>query len=179
MNQGLAPQQNAPRPKKKGNGCVIALMVLVGFVFLGALGVGIAMWRVMRSPEGQQVWKAASGTMRLMQEAQNAPGAKEVAKQGGCQQALVIDTQQMAELVESFTPDAGTKAALADLREHTMVTCQVGFARTPPTCEEIARIYVSAAHPKEAFRVTVQQQGASTRACEKSYAPSGKELDED
>ncbi len=170
---------NAPPRKKKGNGCAIALMVMVGIVFLGAIGFGIAMWRVMSTPEGKQVWKAASGTMKLMQEAQNAPGAKEIAKQGGCQQALVIDTEQMADLVESFTPDAGTRKGLGGLQEKTMITCQVGFARTPPTCEQIARIYVDAAHPKDAFRVTVQQQGATTRACERSYTETGAPLEED
>jgi hypothetical protein len=148
-------------------------MVLVGIVFLGAVGVGIAMWRVMQTPEGQQVWKAASGTMKLMQEAQNAPGAKEVAKQGGCQQALVIDMDQMAELVETFKPDAGTQASISELRERTMVTCQVGFARTPPSCGDIAKIYVGAAHPKDPFRVTVQQQGATERSCEQSYDATG------
>lgn len=170
-------EPNMPPRKKKGNGCAIALMVMVGITFLGAIGFGVAMWRVMSTPEGKQVWKAASGTMKLMQEAQNAPGAKEIAKQGGCQQALVIDTEQMAELVESFTPDAGVRKGIHDLEEKTMVTCQVGFARTAPTCEQIARIYVDAAHPKAPFRVTVQQQGSTTRSCERSYDASGAALD--
>jgi hypothetical protein len=177
MNQAAPPNMNAPPPKKKGNGCAIALMVMVGITFLAAIGFGIAMWRVIRTPEGQQVWKAASGTMKLMQDAQNAPGAKEVAKQGGCQQALVIDTEQMAELVESFTPDAGVKKGMGALEEKTMVTCQVGFARTPPTCEQIARIYVDAAHPKAPFRVTVQQQGSTQRSCERSYDENGAALE--
>ena len=178
MNQSPANMGPPPR-KKKGNGCVIALMVMVGITFLGAIGFGIAMWRLMSTPEGQQVWKAASGTMKLIQEAQNAPGAKEVAKQGGCQQALVIDTEQMAELVESLQPDAGARNGLRGLQEKTMITCQVGFARTPPTCEQIARIYVDAVHPKAAFRVTVQQQGSTKRACERSYDETGAALEED
>lgn len=171
-----APDQAPPR-KKKGNGCAIALMVLVGITVLGVLGFGIAMWRVMSTPEGQQIWKAASGTMRLVQEAQNAPGAREVAKQGGCQQALVMDMEKMAELVESFQPDAGARKGVRDLEEKTMVTCQVGFTKTPPSCEEIARIYVDAAHPKAPFRVTVQQQGSGKPACDRSYDESGATLE--
>ena len=175
MNE--ATPQTPPKKKKKGGGCAVALMVLAGIAVIGLLGVGIAVAKLMSTPEGKQIWKAASGTMRLVQEAQNAPGAKEVAKQGGCQQALVMDMDKMAELVENFTPDSGARENIRDMDEKTMVTCQVGFAGTAPTCEQIARIYVDAAHPTAPFRVTVQQQGASKAKCDRSYDEKGEPLE--
>jgi hypothetical protein len=85
----------------------------------------------------------------------------------------------MAELIDEFVVDAGTQQGTAQMREKTMITCQVGFARTPPTCESLAETYVSAAHPTDPFRVIVQKQGDPKRICEESFSATGSPLTPD
>jgi hypothetical protein len=170
------PPTGPAQKKKKGmSGCLIAIFVFAGVIAIGVLIFAIGMWRALSTPEGKQLVKAIGDTAKLMEEAQNAPGAKEVAKKGGCQQALVIDVQKMAELVDEFG-DAGMKDGTSTLRERMMVTCQVGFARTPPTCETLAQTYVDAAHPTEPFRVTVQKQGDTQRVCDRGFTSTGQPL---
>jgi hypothetical protein len=172
--QGEAP----PRKKKGMSGCLIALMVFGGVAFVGILLFAIGMWRALSTPEGQKIVKLVGNTAKLMEEAQNAPGAKEVARRGGCQQALVVDVQRMAELIDGFVADAGMQQGTAQMREKTMITCQVGFARTPPSCETLAETYVNAAHPTDAFRVIVQKQGDTKRVCEMSFDAKGAPIQE-
>jgi hypothetical protein len=173
MTQPAAPQTG----KKKGmSGCLIALMVFGGVAFVGLLLFAIGMWRALSTPEGQKIVKLVGNTAKLMEEAQNAPGAHEVAKKGRCQQALVVDVQKMAELIDEFVVDAGTQQGTAGLREKTMITCQVGFVGTPPTCESLAETYVNAAHPTDPFRVIVQKQGDPKRICEESFSATGSPL---
>ena len=166
------PQLGSPQKKKRGNGCLIGIFVFLGVVIVGALIFAIAMWRALSTPEGKQFMKAAGDSVRMIEEAQNAPGAKEVAHEGGCQQALVVDMKRMSQLVDEFT-DGGVEKGTAHLRERTLITCQVGFARTPPACDDLAKVYVSAAHPTDPFRVTVQKQGDTQRVCDRSFEANG------
>ena len=163
-------QAPTPPSKKKGNGCVIALVSLVVITVLACVGLGVVAWKVLSTPEGKQAVRISGGMFHLMEEAKNAPGAKEVGKAGGCQQALVMDMKQWEELM---APDAGSGRRRRTTENRVIITCQVGFIRTPPTCESLARVYVDAAHPKDPFQVIVQKQGQFDKVCSQSFDPDG------
>jgi hypothetical protein len=141
---------------------------------LGGIAFIVALVRSFSTDEGQASARSFSEVATLLQEAQAAPGAEEVAKKGGCLQALVMDTQKLEELAVTSDGRDGGKKPSSQVR--TMVTCQVGFGKSPPACELLAATYAQATHPTAPFRVAVQKQGDPNRTCDQSFDASGKPL---
>ena len=160
----------APQPKKGMSGCVIALIVagVIGVVAVLLVLVGLA--KVASSPEGQKIVRFVGDSAKMMDEAQKAPGTKEL-RAKGCMQAMAIDMDKIAGLVKDLSPDASDLPAGS---ERTLVSCTVPLmAAEVPECDDLAKTYVAAASPAAPFRVTVQQQGAAQAKCTKVYDASG------
>jgi hypothetical protein len=170
MTQPAVPNGHAP--KKKMNGCIVALLCFAGFVVVVGLVGAYGLYRAVRSPAGARVAKAIGDTAQMMWKAQSAPGAKEVRKQAPCEQAFVLTAEDMAKLASDLSD------AAVPPRAHTLVNCQVGLFRSPPTCEAVAAIYVSAAHPTAAFDVIVKKTQTSLRPeCQTRFDQDGEPLD--
>lgn len=163
-----APTQAGAPQKKSGRGCVIVLAVLGGLFFLGVVGVGIAAWMAASSPKGQQALKV----VQEMKAAQNAPGTLEL-KTIGCSEAMVIDMDTVGKDVMSLFDSGALNSG--KLPAKLSVYCQPGpFVDTPPTCADVARIFVKAAPPTEPFLATVQRQGDKKTLCSSLYAKTGE-----
>jgi hypothetical protein len=165
------PYGAEPRPaNKRMSGCVVAILVFAGLVVI-VLSVGAScLWRVSKTPAAARAAKIVGDTAQMMWRAQKAPGAAEVRKQGPCEEAFVISAEDMVKLA-------------ADLRDgsaphgHALVSCQVSFLRTAPTCDRIAGIYVDVAHPAGSFDVIVKKQGSVRDECKTRFDRDGAPLE--
>jgi len=150
-NASQAPGQPT---RKKGNGCLIALLVagIVGCLLLCA--GGIVVWRALSSETGQAVLGAIGDAKRMAEKAANAPGVKEL-EALGCMQALVMDLSDVQEITRRFAKDAGEIAI-----HERVVSCSVRFGQSAPTCEAVAQVYVAAlgGNAGVPFSVVVQSQ---------------------
>jgi hypothetical protein len=166
---------NAPAPvapkKKSGNGCVLALAIVGGLGLLAFIGIGVAVYVFAHSKEGKAVLGTIGDMTEIMSEAQNAPGTKEV-RALGCDQAMAVDFEKMERVISERFDAGGSKTSAFSM----MVICQVGvFDKSPPTCDAVARAYLSAApEPARGFTVTVQRGNNSKQAvCSTLYDPKG------
>jgi hypothetical protein len=167
---GNAPMQAMP-PKKSGNGCWIALGI-VGFLFLvGAGVVGFVVWRISQDPDVKKVVGAVKEGAKLINDAQNAPGTKEL-KKAGCEQAMVFDVDQLMSLADKF--DAGTGERPKDM-PGWLVVCNVKSG-SDVSCDDLAEEYVDAAEPDDSFAVMVNETGKQQPGCSNRYDESGKKI---
>jgi hypothetical protein len=169
----LAAPGPAPR-KKSGRGCAIALAVVGGLALLSAVALGIGVYAFAQSKEGKAVFGTIGDFTELASEAQNAPGTKEV-RALGCDQAMAMDLEKMQRIVaDRFDGGASTTSTAS-----VMVICQVGiFDRNTPSCDAVARAYLSGApQPSRGFTVNVQR-GTSGRQplCSTLYDPDGTKV---
>jgi hypothetical protein len=111
--------------------------------------------------------------MKIMKEAQTAPGTDELRKLG-CDQAMVLDMQRLAKLAEGFN-DGGTP--LPPDMPGKLVMCVVGDTSSAPTCTAAAKTYLAAVPtPTKRFAVTVEAQKNNKAQCSEVYDPTGKSL---
>jgi len=116
--------------------------------------------------------KVVEDTATAMYKAQNAPGAKAVWKAGNCDQAYVINSEDIAKIGSDLTD--GGSAGLGSLSDvPALVTCQVGLFWSPPTCDHLATTYVNAAHPTGRFQVEVRKLGELRPVCTTLYESDG------
>jgi hypothetical protein len=164
------PPPAVPR-KKSGRGCLIALAIVGGAGVLVVALVAFAIYRFASSKEGKAVLGAIGDMAQLAQEAQNAPGAKEV-RALGCDQAMAMDVDRMQQILDERLDAAPSKPSSFSM----MVVCQVGvFAKSPPSCDDVARAYLSAApKPARGFAANVQRNGGGNHPlCSVLYDPDG------
>jgi hypothetical protein len=161
----------APPRKKSGSGCVLALTIAGGVGILLVAVIGFAIYRFATSREGKAVLGAIGDMAQLAQEAQNAPGAKEV-RALGCEQAMAMDMDKMQRILDERLDAGSSKPAPFSM----MVVCQVGvLAGDPPRCDAVARAYLSAApRPARGFAANVQRSGGGNHPlCSVLYDPDG------
>ncbi len=161
--------------KKKGGlpGFFVALLIFGGVVCTGILVCVVLLVRFLYTPEGRKIAHAVGDTAKLMQEAQRAPGTKEL-RALGCDPAMVVDTDRMIDVIQSFG-DGGPSPTLED---KAMVTCAVGLLGDAPSCDDVARTYVRAVpEPGGSFIVQVQRQGGGRPNCNGRYAADGSKLE--
>jgi len=171
MHHG-APSPVAP-PKKANQGCFIALAAFGGLAIVGFLALAVGVYRLMKDPTAQKMVKAVEETAKVAEEGRKAPGAREVRK-AGCQDAMVLDPAKLAQVMETmFDAGVGGAPGEASADGPVHVICQVGALGQAPECDALARVYVAAAHPTEAFSVSVQKQGTSKAVCAFLYSSSG------
>jgi len=163
------PGGGAPPPqKKKGNGCMIALIV-VGVLFLATVG-GLAFffYRVSQDPNVKQAFEAAGDAIELMQEAQNAEGMEEL-RDEGCDQALLLDMEKILDIAEKHAKDGDFERPDSELR--SVVVCNT---KKSLDCDEVAETYVDAADPSDGFIVIVQRPGSGEPRCRERFDEKGK-----
>jgi hypothetical protein len=167
-----------PGPKKTSKTLVIVLSILGAFVMLGALVVIVAIVAFARSDTG----KKTIDIMKEAREAQNAPGTRELRKLG-CEQASAMDMDRFGRLLND-------DAALKDDEEdedaafrrtsqmyRVMVSCQGGFLRTPPSCDDVAQTYVDAVGTVPGpFIVSVTNPKDPMHPCNGEYSADGTRL---
>ncbi len=164
-----------PVGKKKGvAGCGTVLLMFAAVGAMGAIMFVVSLVRAFSTDEGQQLTRGFTEVATLVQEAQSAPGADDVAKEGGCLQALVLDADKLAGLSPISTVTDGGKTRRGP--EKTLVTCQVGLAKAPPECQALAQVYVRIAHPSAPFRVAVAKQGDPNRTCDRVFDAKGQPI---
>ncbi len=152
--------QNAPlaantQPAKKNRGCVVALALFaVGAILVGGTGLGLA-WHF------GYLEKIGRGA-KLAYDATNAPGTSEL-RTAGCDQAMVMNTDDLAPLVGKTGPHT----------EKLIVTC-IGRSTNVPTCDDAASAYVRAVGTATApFVVTVRKTDGKADRCIERYATDG------
>jgi hypothetical protein len=169
------PPPPRPLPPKRSNrGCLIALAIVggVGFVVVAVAAFGI--YRFAGSKEGKMVFGTIGDMAELAAEAQHAPGTKEVAALG-CDTAMAMDMDKM----QSIMHDRFDASATAPSKFSMLVICQVGmFAKSPPSCDDVARTYVGAAGPPaRGFAVNVQKGGGRANTlCSTLYDSAGTKV---
>jgi len=168
------PPPRPPVQKKSNRGCFLALAIVggVGLLVVGVAAFGI--YRFANSKEGKQVFGTIGDMAQLAAEAQHAPGTKEVAALG-CDTAMAMDMDRMQSIMhERFDASATAPSTFS-----MMVFCQVGmFAKSPPSCDDVARTYVAAAGPPaRGFAVNVQRGGGRANTlCSTLYDSSGTKV---
>jgi hypothetical protein len=165
--QSPPPPEN---PKRRGRGCLTAILVLGGLTFLAGATIGIIAWRFARSPQGQKILAPSKVLLR----AKDAPGAKELGALG-CAAAGILDLNESAEAWSfAFGRDAGLQYQ-TDAR--FLVTCQAPFLRTPPSCAQIAATYVRAVGGRALgkFDVVASTPGDVKPRCRVQYDEGGAE----
>jgi hypothetical protein len=168
-----------PTPtSKKRSGCLIALGVVVGLLLLLALIAGLFIWRWVKSEKGQMVIGAVGDATKAARKGFNAPGTAEL-RAAGCQQAVVIDSADMASIVKRFIKDGGIDDAELNAQlGKLLIACDVGYGDEAPDCDELARAYLKAAgRAKRPFEIRVQGQG-NKPLCVGDYNQDGKRLDD-
>ena len=168
------PPPRPPVQKRSNRGCFIALAIVagVGLLVVGAGAFGI--YRFAHSTQGKQVFGTIGDMAQLAAEAQHAPGTKEVAALG-CDTAMAMDMDRM----QSIMHERFDASAAAPSKFSMMVICQVGmFAKSSPTCDNVARAYVAAAGPPaRGFAVNVQRSGGgASPLCSTLYDSSGTKV---
>ncbi len=168
----LPSPARAAGQKRGEGGCGTVLIMFAAVAVLGGITFAVFLARAFSTDSGQEITRGFSEIATLVQEAQTAPGAEDVAKEGGCLQALVMDADKLAALSQSSSNGDGGKSHRG--LEKTLVTCQTGFGKTPPECQALAQVYVRAAHPSAPFRVAVQKQGDPNRSCDRVFDVKGQ-----
>jgi hypothetical protein len=169
-----APFPAAPPPKKGMSGCLLALLIgtAAGILVLGGIG-----WFVYREIGG--VLGGMKDLAGIMLEAQSAPGASEL-RDAGCDTALVIDTRRLQGALEKIDAEIakkeGRKPNPIDLSDEggAFIQCQMQSGK-PPSCEDLAKVYVKATKPKERFMVSASTQSGSG-ACSLLFEKDGTSL---
>jgi len=174
--QAAAPQPPRPVPPKKSNrGCLIALAIVggVGFVIVAVAAFGI--YRFANSSQGKMVFGTIGDVAELAAEAQHAPGTKEV-RALGCDTAMAMDMDRMTSIMHERLDASSTVPSEFSM----LVVCQLGMfsSKSPPTCDDVASTYVSAAGPPaRGLAVNVQRgSGRANTLCSTLYDSAGTKV---
>src|SRR5215813_8990460 len=131
---------NAP-DKKTGRGCLIALGVFGAIGVLVLVGGGIVAYKIAQFPQVKKIAGVAYDTKKLIEDAQKAPGTKELRKRG-CTQAMVMDAERW---MATFSPVFNEASAPPPPEEKLMVICQVGVLarKAVPSCDDVKTTYLA------------------------------------
>lgn len=167
----MTPQPTPQVPqKKKMSGCLVALIVcgVVGCLFCLCTGVSLAV--AGTSESGQEFISAMRQSTRAMDEAGNAPGAKEL-QASGCPAASVMDMRAMSGFIKLMT-DGGS---LPEEDDYLYAQCvaPMGSTMKLPTCEELAPIYAKAVPSQRDFVILVGRKAGKTE-CRKRFTGDGE-----
>jgi hypothetical protein len=159
----------APAKKATSRGCFVALLVAGGFAGLCCLVGGLILWRASKDPDLQNVIGALGKSAELVMKGGKAPGAAEL-RAAGCEQALVLPYGEMMALASSFVDAGGLEDAAVGLA----ITCTVKSDVGAPPCERLAKVFVKAAAPTQAFMLSVQSMAESKSLCDGTFDASGE-----
>ena len=161
------PQQP---PKKSGNGCLWAVLIICG---LGLVAVGVAGYVGYRAYKSSPELQAAVEIAEIVLDSQDAEGTSELRKEAGCKTAYVMDMARLMKVSKVF--DAGVEDAPENMPA-VVVVCQVPVSAAGPTCDEVAKTYVDAVGTASGdfAAVVTKGDGGKNNACEMLYDKHGK-----
>ncbi len=159
-------------PKKGMSGCMLALLIGGACFLVSGIAIGIFIWSQFGGMLGGLKDIAA-----LMVEAQTAKGTEEL-REAGCDQAFVIDTKKLEDAVAKVEKEVARKEGRPVKRTELtkeygqLVQCQVQNG-TPPSCEELAKVFVKAAAPQHKFMLTVSPNSGGRGGCTLIFRKDG------
>lgn len=166
-----APEGQSPPAKKGASGCLIAAAVVGGLVFLGVIGIIVAVAHFFGTDQGKKVASIVGDSVKIATEAQSAPGAKEIRK-AGCAQGAVMNIQAWERVFAMMEPDAA--AAPHSLPAQVYVGCTASLLGKAPSCDEVERAYIAAVPaPPGRFLVQVTSPGERRPRCSNLYEADG------
>ncbi len=156
------------RARARTAASVITILVVCGALTCG----GAAIW-LFQSEMGQELLAAASGTIEIAQSGLTAPGTDEL-RAAGCQIAMVVDFGDMLQLVKALVDEDEMQAVLDEEipPDTQVVTCDAAGAEGI-SCQDVARVYVEAVAPSQAFFVHLQ---GGDEECQAAFDSSGEPL---
>ncbi len=165
------PPPAAPPPATK-KGSLRGLWILLGIVFGGLLLLvlvgGIVIWRMWADPEGNAKLRMVGEVLKLARTAQNAPGAKEL-RAAGCGEVLVLGFEDVMRIA-----GADASVDVGGPRLEATVVCVGKAFQEPPSCDEVARVYLKAAAPHGFTMVSVSRGGSGEQVCTAMYDERGQ-----
>jgi len=157
-----------PAPeKKKLSGCVVALLVVGAVLGLLCLAGGVLTWRAANSDPG----RAIMGAFRDGARGAQAPGAAEL-RAAGCREASVFDNPDMIAAFSDLLDGGHVPRNVGD--SPLLALCQGFIVDTMPECDELAQVFVQAAHPAVSFTISVRHKGDSHPLCQRQYDRDGE-----
>lgn len=149
---------------------MIAILVVAGVFILASAAIAYGVYRAATSEEGKKILAVGGEAVRIGIEAQSAPGTDEV-RALGCEQAMAFDIDKLDKMMALLDAGAPPKGVFS-----TMVMCQVGVFGTAPSCDDVARVYRPAVHPKKPFMASVQHKADHKAKCTAVYDVDGRKL---
>ena len=168
-------EQRQRRPKgQKNQGCLIAVLIVIGLLILCVVVAGVAIYRLSQDPEYQKVFTAMSEGVSVYVEARSAPGTDEM-RALGCRQAMVVDLKRLASLINEAKDDEEEPIEIGDAVS-PFLYCSVGW-RSELTCEQLIAAYVKAvptAPEKMLVQIAVEQLSGGEARCAGTYSRTGE-----
>ena len=154
---------------------MVAALIVLGVMVVGALVLGIVVFRMMQDPEVRKFVSAAREGMSVYVDAAQAPGAAEL-RALGCRDAMVVDTERLATIVERLNPDASVEVPADDeALVSPLLVCLVDGA-SKVTCPQIVVAYVKAvpdAPEQMLAQVVIRSRGQDRVRCGGSFQRDG------
>jgi hypothetical protein len=148
-------------------------IVMAVFAVLGMLVVLVAIGAIVTLARTDTA-KKGFALLGEVQEAQKAPGMRELRKIG-CETAMVMETEKLLAIT-AIDGGASPEDASEDVCR-LIVTCQGGLFRTVPTCDQVAGTYVDAVHEASGtFCVMVSSSKDPKPGCQERYSATGASL---
>ncbi len=167
------PDNQQPTDPSKRKGCVVlsALALMMLLPILG--GLGLVYW-LSRSEPAQQSKRVLREGVEHYQQIRNAPGAK-LLRRSGCDTAYVVDMTLLQRVFSRRDGGAGD-GSLPPGSPELVVLCKAEVVAAAPSCEEAARLYLTAGpRPKRLFAMLIED-AAGRQLCAKRFDATGKAL---
>lgn len=158
------------------SGCLIAFLVVGGLFLVSLIGGGIWFYSQFSGFVG------ATGDMaKLMMDAQNAPGTKDM-KKAGCTEAFALDIKKMGKVIQRFEDEMAKrehrkpKDVASDVTKDGgshMLICKKTIGEAP-TCAKVAKAFIDSQSPSDTVTVTVEAGGV--QKCTERFDSDGKSL---
>src|SRR5262245_31025161 len=164
----MSENEHVSGTRKKGlSGWMIFLILIVSLL---GIAIAVAVWFILRSPQGRQLIELGRTSASMMIRAGRAPGTSELKKTLCGEAALVVDLDEFRKLQTMLHEREVTSPA------HTQVICVSRKSAPVPDCGEVAQTWLKAAGSNgEDFGVIVKASTAKEIHCAKLYSSSGEE----
>ena len=171
-------RERRPRPKgQKNQGCLIAVLILVGLIVVCMVVAGVVVYRLSQDPEVRKVFTAAREGLSVYVEARSAPGTEQM-RSLGCRQAMAVDLKRLSLLINEARDDEEAPVDIEDVAS-PFLYCIVGW-RSELTCEQLTQAYVRAvptAPEKMLVQIMVEKLPEAEQRCAGTYSRAGEMLE--
>ena len=163
------PPQKKRKSAQRQKPGVIAFWWIIKIFGVVASGILIALaWRTLTSPTARVIFRNMRKAHDLIRQETNAPGARELRK--ACTNVMMLsataretEREERHQILKASDPPP----------DATLIVCQAALFVAAPTCDDLARTYVDAAHPDFPFRIRVNVAFDPKSGCSADYDSSG------